>query len=155
MQSTAIPVHLRTGEGATYWYGEERATIKLSAEQSGGTIGIFESVERPGTEPPPHIHHNEDEAFYVLAGRVAVTVAGQRMELEAGGFAWGPREVPHSYEVLSDEARLLVVLTPGGFEGIFSSIGTPDARVDDAPPPPPAPEVAEPAFARFGLELVA
>lgn len=58
----------------------------------------------PGAPPgpprliaPPHIHHKDDEAWYVLEGRLIVRVGGEDVEARAGSAVFVPRETPHTY----------------------------------------------------------
>jgi quercetin dioxygenase-like cupin family protein len=87
-----------------------------------------------------HTHDHEDEAFLVLEGSIDVTVADSTTSVQAGGFAFGPRGVPHSYAVTSEQAHLLVISSPGGIEDFFRELGTPAQTL--AVPSPQAPDVA-------------
>ena len=69
-----------------------------------------------GTAPPVHLHHNEDEAFYILEGEVTVLVGDERIDLGAGDYCFAPRGVPHAWIVRSERARMLVTLSPAGLE---------------------------------------
>ena len=102
-----------------------------------------------------HIHHDQDEAFYVLEGEVVVFADGDRVELGAGDFVFAPRGTAHAYIVRSPRARMLVTLNPAGLEELFVASG-----VSVTGPEPPAagtlPPVTELAalFAEYGCELV-
>ena len=62
------------------------------------------------------------------------------MHVPAGGFAFGPRGVPHAYAVTSNVARLLIITTPGGAEHFFRELGKPaEALVLPVPAPPTSP----------------
>jgi quercetin dioxygenase-like cupin family protein len=68
-----------------------------------------------------HIHTGEDEAFYVLEGAVDFVCGDERFRGEAGAFVFLPRGLPHSFLGASDpEARVLVLLAPGGLEELFA-----------------------------------
>ena len=73
-------------------------------------------TEPPGAQAPLHVHHREDEGFYVLEGSVTLHVGDETIEARAGDFAFGPRDVPHRYDVGPDGCRMLFICTPGGFE---------------------------------------
>jgi quercetin dioxygenase-like cupin family protein len=104
------PVFLGAGEG-----------IKASAQQTGGALGLVETVVPPGHSTPLHVHRDEDEAFYVLAGAVDLVCGGERFRAEAGAFAYMPRGIPHTFLGIGDEpARVLVLLLPGGLEEAFA-----------------------------------
>jgi quercetin dioxygenase-like cupin family protein len=92
----------------------EGVGVKASAESTGGSITLVDSQTSGGA--PLHVHRNEDECFYVLDGRIIVRCGEERWEIGPGGFVFLPRGIPHAWDVLGDEARLLIITTPGGFE---------------------------------------
>ena len=111
-----------------------RHMIRITADQTGGALGCFESEVPPGEGPPPHVHEKEDEFIHVTAGRFAFWCAGARVELTAGGMIAIPRGAVHNFQNIGpDLGRLTVVVTPGGFEGFFAAVaaepGAPMERV--------------------------
>ena len=62
------------GEGKMLWVVDELMTFKASGEDTGGAYALTDSMVPPGGGPPPHIHHCEDEAFWVLVGELEVLV---------------------------------------------------------------------------------
>jgi quercetin dioxygenase-like cupin family protein len=103
---------------------------------------VLEVSTRPGEEPPMHVHDREDETFYVLEGGLTLFVGDARHDAPAGACALLPRGVPHTFAVEGESVRMLVVCTPGGFEGMFDAVPAP---VDMA--------IAQAAFARFGITV--
>ena len=98
-------------------------TILLTATASGGTIGVFQSEDFPGYGPPRHIHHDADETFVVLAGEVDFLLAGVVSHRGPGSLIFVPRGTEHAFCVRSDtSARMMTVMTPGGFEGFFRAM---------------------------------
>ena len=68
-----------------------------------------------------HVHTHEDESIYVISGVLTVDVGEQRFDVGAGGFVWLPREVPHAFANLSDDAVWTVgVAFPAGLERLFA-----------------------------------
>ena len=63
-----------------------------------------------GGGPPPHFHP-WDEAFYVLEGEVALTVDDTTHVLGAGGFVHIPGGTVHAYKNVSDQAKMLAVVS--------------------------------------------
>ncbi len=107
-----------------------RARI-LAGGEPGASLGIVEMLEMPpGDMPPLHVHHAEDEGFYVLEGEVTIFQPGEQITLRAGEFAMTPRGVPHVYRVGDAPARALVTSAPGGFERFVAAV----AALDDLSP---------------------
>jgi quercetin dioxygenase-like cupin family protein len=139
-------------EDAFWWQGS-RMTIKARAEGTGGALGLFDGSFYRGFGPPLHFHTREDEAMYVLEGEIRFRQADSEFVAGPGTWVWGPRGVPHAFKVVTETARALVVVTPGGFERLFEEGGVP---VADSPTPPDSdydPEAAIALAARFGFEV--
>ncbi|MBW8794148.1 MAG: cupin domain-containing protein [Streptomyces sp.] len=128
------PVIRRDGEGISRLWGKGSVvTTKLSAEETGGALGITHFSAVMGERAPRHTHTLEDEIFIVEGGEVVLTV-GERTEIVNGaGVLFLPRGVPHSYLVESETARFYVITTPGGFERFFSEAGYPVRLRGSAP----------------------
>jgi quercetin dioxygenase-like cupin family protein len=111
------------------WLGTEY-TITVNRHDSGGVVGLFESVVPAGEGPPLHIHHNEDEVIHVLAGEYEFWFDGATRRLGPGVSIFLPRGVPHTFRVVSKTpGRNLAVLTPGGFENFFIDVAARDLRI--------------------------
>jgi quercetin dioxygenase-like cupin family protein len=94
-------------DAPAYWSLGELLTVLASAEQTGGASSLMEERLPRGTEPPAHVHHREDEAFFVLEGSMTVPVGDETFPATAGSFVFCPRDVPHLLTVGSDEVRML------------------------------------------------
>ena len=105
--------------------------VLVSGEQTQGRFAAIETRERPGAEPPRHVHHREDELIVVLDGRVTFDRAGERLTRCAGTWLFLARGCEHSYVVESAEARLLLLLSPAGLEDCLRELGQPDALLAD------------------------
>jgi quercetin dioxygenase-like cupin family protein len=127
------PVATRAGEGEARWWFDCLAEIKVTAEQTGGLLSIVEITEPPNQAAPLHVHHREDEGFWVLEGDVTFEVGDTSIDAHAGDFAFGPRGIPHRYTVGPAGCRMLFILTPGGFENLVREMSTP-ARERTLPP---------------------
>src|SRR4029434_2310071 len=88
---------LAQNEGEAFWLLGMLETVKLGMADTNGTSGLVEIVVPPGHGSPWHVHPEEDEWFYVLEGEVTVYVADKRFDLTSGGFAFGPKGVPHTF----------------------------------------------------------
>ena len=152
----ASPIALRAGEGEALWVFGVLATVKASAETTGGRVAVIEHLAPQGAGSPLHVHRREDEWFYVIEGELAFWVGGTRIEAPAGSFVYGPRDIPHTFVVTSAEARFLLVAEPGGFESFMRSMGRPAPALTVPPPAAPpsdlGPLVA--AAAEYGIEIL-
>jgi quercetin dioxygenase-like cupin family protein len=131
------PVAVAADAGEARWWLGQLAVIKATADDTGGRMTIVEVTAPPGFQAPLHVHHREDEAFWILGGEVTLQVGDETIEASAGDYAFGPRDIPHSYKVGDNGCRMLFICTPGGFEALVRDMSHPAAeRVI----PPPATE---------------
>ena len=79
-----------------YWGPGDRVTFLVTGEESRGACFIVEGVAAPGGGPPPHIHHFEDESFYILEGTATFQAGGQTIHAKPGDFIHIPRGTVHS-----------------------------------------------------------
>ncbi len=96
-----------------------RGRLKVSAVQSGGA---FEVIELGPGSPPPHIHHEHEECFYVIEGHYTFTVGMEQLEAPAGSVVFIPRGTRHAFK-RGEDSRALVFVTPAGLEGFFRELG--------------------------------
>jgi mannose-6-phosphate isomerase-like protein (cupin superfamily) len=126
----AEEAHSRTfahepGEGEAWWWFGMLATIKATKEQTGGRSSLVEILTPDGYGSVLHVHHQEDEGFYILEGEMTFYVGDQMIKAHPGSYLFGPKDVPHAFTVDSGPARLLFVLSPAGFEGLIRETGEP------------------------------
>lgn len=149
-------IYVAPGAGKTLWVTDELMTFKVMGEDTGGKYALTDSIVPPGGGPPPHIHHREDEAFWVLEGELEIRVGEETFTAGAGSFIHLPRGVAHSYQnVGTGLARFLTFLAPAGLERFFEEVGKPGS--DPLFPPPFGDEDVENLFAvapRYGVEIV-
>lgn len=143
----------REGQPARWWLGGHVA-IKASAADTDGRFCQVEFTDPCGIAPPMHIHHSEDETFYVLEGLVTVFIGDGRIDVSPGDFVFMPREVPHTYLVRSERARALVTYAPGGVEQFFADMGIPAATRISRPRPWCLTTTRSRALGRYGVEIV-
>ena len=128
------PVVVRNDEGEARWWFSALAVIRATATDSGGEMTIVEMNEPPGQEAPLHVHHRDDEAFYILAGSATIQVGDDSFEVGPGDYALGPRDIPHRYTIGPDGCRMLFICMPGGFEKLVREMSVP-AESRTLPPP--------------------
>ena len=128
-------VHVPAGEGEKLWIVGDTYTLKATRETTGGVLGLIEASVPAGGGPPPHVHADEDEAYYLLEGELEV-LDGERTFLAApGSFVFIPRGTLHRFRNVGfGHARLLVLFTPAGFEEFFVAVGRPARPGEPAPP---------------------
>jgi quercetin dioxygenase-like cupin family protein len=122
--------------------------IRIHGRDTGGVLSVVESHDLPGGGPPPHIHQREDETFQVLEGEYEFMCDGKTFTAKKGATIFAPRGVPHTYRNLGKTAgRLMVTLTPAGFEKFFEEVGALTPQQQEIP------RVIEIAK-KFGLEIL-
>jgi quercetin dioxygenase-like cupin family protein len=154
--NTIGPIALGAGEGEALWFLGCLVTIKASRDTTGGAVAVLEHRAPRGAGSPLHVHNNEDEWFYVLDGELTFWVGGEVVVAPAGAFVYGPRGIPHTFIVSSDEARFVLVTQPGGFEAFARMIGEPAAALEIPPAAtePPDVEGLTRIAATFGLDII-
>jgi quercetin dioxygenase-like cupin family protein len=104
------------GQGRTV-QGTGDITLIATAEETGGSIGLFEGISPPGDGPPRHIHYGSDELFYILEGDFLFLVGERQESVSVGTYVFVPRGTVHAYKAVGTErGRLLMAFTPGGPE---------------------------------------
>jgi quercetin dioxygenase-like cupin family protein len=150
------PIALAPEEGEALWAFGFLATLKASSETTDGRVAVIEHLGPQGAGSPLHVHHREDEWFYVLDGELTFLVGGEVVNAPAGSFVYGPRDVPHTFIVASEQARFLLVAEPAGFEKFFRAASEPAARLELPPVPtePPDIEGLTALAATYGIEIL-
>ena len=152
------PVAVRSDEGEARWWFAGLAVIKATGADTGGQMTIVEMTEPPNAEAPLHVHHREDEAFWLLEGSATFQVGDTVLQASAGDYLFGPRDVPHKYTVGDDGCRMLFICTPGGnFESIVREMSVPAERRTLPPPSDEEPDLGRIAAIAeaHGCELLA
>lgn len=152
--SKAIAHH--DGEGEALWFLGALVTFKASGETTDGGLMVAHNHAPRGHGSPLHVHRNEEEWFYVLDGELTFWIDGEVVVGTAGSFVLGPRDVPHTFMVTSDEARFLLGTTPGAFSAFVRSAAEPAAErtLPPASVAPPDPEALGAAAAEYGIEIL-
>src|SRR5437870_3121684 len=122
------------GGGEALWFNGGLGVLRVTGDQTDGRYALMELLAPKGFASPLHIHRREDEFFLVLSGEVRVQHGEALIEAVAGSLIYGPRDVPHAFQVDSAEARLLLFFGPAGVEGFFREGGKPAASLGLPPP---------------------
>jgi mannose-6-phosphate isomerase-like protein (cupin superfamily) len=126
--------------------------VRATGEATNGAFSLIEHLSvPPGFASPYHMHHLEDEAFYILEGKVAFICDGNWLDAGPGNFVYGPRRVPHGFK-LEDPgpAKMLVWCSPAGFEKFILELGQPPGE----PPSPPDMEKLMATAMRYQIEIL-
>lgn len=98
----------------------DMTTVVMTAEQTGGAMGVIHQVIPPKGGPPAHLHKGEDELFHVVSGEFKFRLGTRTLPASAGSFVFVPRGEVHTFRNVGTGPGVLVVaITPGGFEQFF------------------------------------
>jgi mannose-6-phosphate isomerase-like protein (cupin superfamily) len=118
--------------------------VKASSETTAGAFTIIEEIDPLDT--PLHVHANEDELFYVIAGEHVFTVGDEEFPAGPGAVVFAPRHVPHAHRrVVPRTGRFLTMLSPAGFERFFRELSAAE-RAGGA-----GPDAYERASTKYGI----
>ncbi len=157
LPNSELPYVLQRGEGVHHHFLDNLATIKVSAS-GGGALSAVEFVAPQGFGPPLHQHRDEDELIVVLDGEVEFRSGDVETVATTGATVHLPHGVPHSFQVLSSEARILSITasrtTTPVFAEMVAALGEPVTE-----PTVPSPMDIDPArvaavSAAYGIDLL-
>jgi quercetin dioxygenase-like cupin family protein len=143
-------------EGPAFWFLNTLSTIKATTESTGGSYSLVHHITPPGFATPYHLHHAEDEAFYVLDGAVTFFSDGKKISLGPGGYIFLPRGIPHGLRIDgSAPATMLILAMPGdGFVGMMQEMGEPaNARILPKPTEPDMKKLVA-LCTRYGIDVL-
>ena len=130
-------------EGRATWFFNALMTTRASMSETGGAYSLTEHLVTSASNPPMHVQVDEDEAFYILDGEVEFEVDGDVSRATAGTFAFVARGAAHTFRVLTDTARMLVICSGKPTDNLhefFLAMGTP--ATERRLPEPGAPDEA-------------
>ena len=122
--------------------------IKVSTLDTDGGLSVAEITSLHKGGPARHLHHEQEEWFYVVEGEYVIEVGDERYELVPGDSVLAPRKVAHVWAYVGEEAgRLIAALQPAGeIEAFFDELATLGST--------PQHEELSRVFSSHGLELV-
>jgi mannose-6-phosphate isomerase-like protein (cupin superfamily) len=82
--------------------GVSHTTYKVLTAETAGAMFVIEQGNAKKGGPNRHLHHGQDELFYVMEGEYVVEVGTDRFRLKAGDCVLGPREVPHAWAFVGE-----------------------------------------------------
>jgi mannose-6-phosphate isomerase-like protein (cupin superfamily) len=131
--------YLSAGEGEILWVLGAFVTLKAQSDD----VSFYEVICPPEAGPPPNIHHQQDEAFYVLEGTFSFLSGDETIETGPGSFVWIPRGTVHTFKYIGESTgKLLVASTfPGSHERFFRDVGVPVDDIATFEPPDGPPDM--------------
>lgn len=127
----------------------DEVRILLNKADSPTRTAVVLVEATPGNGVPPHTHDEEEECYFLLDGVLDLTVGGETVKLERGGFAHVPPRTIHAYRNDSIAvARFLVWTVGGSVDEFFREL---DRNVRRMPEDLPA---LQRAMQRHGIALV-
>jgi len=138
------------------WFLGTLAIFKATAESTRGAFGLIDSVIPAGFQSPYHVHHAEDESFYVTEGEVTFICDGKKLQVGPGAFVFGPRDIPHGFRVEGTApARMLFLTSPGGgFERFILEMGEPATSATLPPPSLPDMQKLMMLAAKYKIDIL-
>jgi quercetin dioxygenase-like cupin family protein len=158
MQSLATlsPFIVEPAKGRPLWHLGALLTFKAVGEETNGQFWALEGLADRNMKVPLHAHSREDELWYVLEGQITFTIGDRTITGGPGTVAFIPRNVPHTFQVLTDTVRWFGVGTPAGLDQWFFETGVPAESLTLPPPPDGPPDVAAivASLQRYGTETL-
>lgn len=149
------PVIVRTADCPSSWLLQDHVTPLLTPDRTGSEIAWAITRTPPNAGTPPHVHRNEDEAFYVLEGEVTFLCGDKLIRATAGSFVWGPRDVIHCFRNTGPTpSTMLLTVTPTEFLKFSQALAepAPDFGAPPAITPQKLAQLAQVAPA-YGIEI--
>lgn len=133
--------HLSAGEGETLWVLGDFVTLKSQSDD----LTLFEAIAPPQAGPPPHVHYEQEEAFYVLEGTFTFQSGDTTIEARPGSFVWVPRGTVHTFKNAGPGTGkgLFTNTLPGAHERFFREVGVPVSDISSFQPPTEQPDIAK------------
>ena len=102
--------------------------VKISGSDTNGELAIFEQTSlSQGKGTPLHIHHSQDEIFYIIEGKYKFQVGEDRYDMTTGDSIFLPRQIPHAWTQVSDKGKMNVIMQPAGkLENFFVTMAALD-----------------------------
>jgi mannose-6-phosphate isomerase-like protein (cupin superfamily) len=150
-KATPVPAG-QDREGKKHAVGVSSTSYKVLTSETGGAMFSMEQLNGRKGGPNRHLHHGEDELFYVLEGEYIVEIGGEQFRLHAGDCVLGPRGVPHAWAFVGEtKGRLLLTYAPAGrMEAFFNERETLGIKPGQYAQNASDAEILR----RFGMELV-
>ncbi|WP_036486501.1 cupin domain-containing protein [Myxosarcina sp. GI1] len=146
------------GRGISFWFDRDLYTFKTVGEDTGQAYALCEVIVAPqGGGTPPHRHSHENESFYVLEGKLEFQLDEQFLVATSGTFLCSPKGQLHRFTNTSvTPAKLLIWVTPAGFEKFIAEVGkATNSQLSAAPSLSPSDlEKILATAPKYGIEII-
>jgi quercetin dioxygenase-like cupin family protein len=127
--------------------------------ETGGRHALMRVVVNRGAEPPAHTHSREDESYFILNGNIRYTVGEDLITVNSGEYVYLPKGIPHKFELISEQAEVLMLINPAGLDQWFwdNSVPAPQGNQLPMPQGPPPQHVIDhfvKSLAEYGVKMV-
>ncbi len=128
--NTGKAFKVKAGEGRLHGHIQLKGVnanvldVKVSGTDNDGAFAIFEQTSlSQGKGTPLHIHHFQDEVFYVVEGEYYFQVGEEKFNLSDGDYIFLPKKIPHAWTQVSAKGKMEVTFQPAGkMEDFFLTI---------------------------------
>jgi len=127
--------------------------------ETEGRQALMRIIVNRGAEPPAHTHSREDESYYILEGSIRYTIGEDVITVHKGEYVYLPKGLPHKFELLTEQAEVLMLISPAGLDQWFwdNSAPAPDGNQLPMPQGPPPAHVIDhfvKSLREYGVEMI-
>lgn len=150
------PHILSREQGRALWHLGALLNFKALGSETEERFWALEGLADRHMAVPLHVHTHEDECWYILEGEIRFTIGAETVTGGPGTFAYIPKGVPHTFQILTETARWFGVGAPAGLDQWFFETGEPAQSLTLPPPPagPPDVEAIVSSLRRYGTETL-
>jgi mannose-6-phosphate isomerase-like protein (cupin superfamily) len=145
---------MKADEGQAVWFAGALMILKAAGDRTQGRFAFLDQRVAGNYAVPQHVHHAEDEAWYVLEGEVTFYCGDETFTTGPGAWVFLPKDVPHAFRVGPAGGRLLTFSAPADFANFVMAAGKPAPRLTAPPPEPPELERLAAIAAKYAIEIV-
>jgi quercetin dioxygenase-like cupin family protein len=125
-------------------------TFKLTSEETGGSVAVFEESVPIDGGTPLHKHRASDELIHLLTGELTMKLGSRTSVIGSGTWVFIPRGTPHAWRNSgTTAAHVSFVFTPAESAKFFEQLRLLARPVTSIPP-----DVLADLCQRYGYELV-
>ena len=148
------PYVMQADEGQAYWFAGALMLLKAAGDQTDDQFAFLDQRVPGDYAVPRHIHHAEDEAWYVLEGEATFYCGEETFAAGPGSWVFLPKDIPHAFRVGAEGGRLLTFTAPAEFANFVKAAGKSAPRL--VVPPPALLDIERMATiaAHYGIEIV-